>query len=158
MKRVCNICKIDKELSNFFKHKKSANGYGYTCKECNKIRTRIWQQNNKQKCVESSRQYREVNLEKSRLTNKRTNLRLLYNITPEEYNKILTQQNGVCAICFTKETVDRKGKKYDLCVDHCHETNTIRGLLCRKCNSGLGLLGDSLDTLKKAISYLEKHK
>jgi hypothetical protein len=42
------------------------------------------------------------------------------------------------------------------CLDHCHETGVFRGWICRKCNSGIGLLGDTLEAARKAVAYLEK--
>jgi len=43
-------------------------------------------------------------------------------------------------------------------LDHCHETNTFRGWICHKCNTGLGGFSDNLTTLKKAVNYLNRHK
>jgi hypothetical protein len=75
-----------------------------------------------------------------------------YGLTIEQYEQILANQNYACAICETKTP---KGLgKFE--VDHCHQTNQIRGLLCRKCNSGIGLLGDNVDGLAKAVAYLRK--
>ena len=64
---------------------------------------------------------------------------------------MLANQNGKCAICATTEHRGR-GNFY---VDHDHSTGKIRGLLCNPCNIALGMFRDSIDTLKKAISYLE---
>ncbi len=76
------------------------------------------------------------------------------------YNILHSKQNGVCALCFKKERRIHKttGTKWDLAVDHCHETNQVRGLLCNACNRGLGLLGDKVDMLEKVVAYLKKHK
>ena len=61
---------------------------------------------------------------------------------------MLAQQNGLCAIC------KRKPKK-KLGVDHCHVTGVVRGLLCNKCNSGLGFYEDNPAFLRTATAYLE---
>ena len=61
------------------------------------------------------------------------------------------QQNGVCAICGQFET-HRRGQR--LCVDHCHSSGKVRGLLCHHCNTALGLLGDNISFLQQAIVYL----
>lgn len=53
--------------------------------------------------------------------------------------------NKECGIC---------GKKDSLIVDHCHETNIIRGVLCGTCNTAIGLLGDNLEGVQKAYDYL----
>jgi hypothetical protein len=73
-----------------------------------------------------------------------------YGITEFQYNLILKSQNGNCAIC---GGVNASGKA--LAVDHCHETNKIRGLLCDNCNPGLGYFKDDKTLLLKAITYLE---
>ena len=70
-----------------------------------------------------------------------------YGITEEDYDRLFEEQGGVCAIC-------GESPEDHLAVDHDHETKAVRGLLCRRCNSGLGLLGDSLDRVTKAAEYL----
>jgi hypothetical protein len=77
-------------------------------------------------------------------------LRSNYGISPEEYVAMLERQGGVCAICKKKPD---KGKP--LCVDHCHVTGMVRGLLCGKCNSVLAFGHDDPDILRAAIAYLQ---
>jgi hypothetical protein len=76
--------------------------------------------------------------------------KLRYGITAAEYQKLFEQQDGLCAICSDPPS------KYELCVDHDHETGKVRGLLCRPCNSALGLLEDRLDLVLRAAGYLWK--
>jgi Recombination endonuclease VII len=64
--------------------------------------------------------------------------------------KLQTEQNNLCAICSAPAKQNKT-----LSIDHCHETGKIRGLLCSKCNMGLGLLGDTAESLRKALQYLE---
>jgi len=76
----------------------------------------------------------------------------------EKYNKMLTEQNGLCAICNKPEIRKRKnGEMHKLSVDHDHETGIVRGLLCNKCNHGIGLLG-KIDVCLSAYKYLLKYK
>jgi len=75
-------------------------------------------------------------------------LRRTYGITLEEYNALLVKQNGHCALC----PAIPNGRR--LHVDHDHKTHAIRGLLCRKCNSGLGSLGDNEAGLLRALAYV----
>jgi len=77
-----------------------------------------------------------------------------------EYEKLLESQGGVCAICGNKETRPdhNNGKPRRLAVDHNHKTGKVRSLLCSNCNIAIGLLGDSTDTIKSAMEYLEAHK
>lgn len=83
-----------------------------------------------------------------------------WKIATENYKTLRQNQNGVCAICKRAERRSHAvtGTVWDLAVDHCHETNRVRGLLCNSCNRGLGLLGDKIDTLETVLSYLKKHK
>lgn len=81
---------------------------------------------------------------------RRKNLMYFYGLTLEKYNEMLTAQNGVCKICSCKDD-SRWGV---LSVDHCHSTGKVRGLLCAKCNKGLGQFKDNVELLDKAKSYL----
>jgi hypothetical protein len=78
-----------------------------------------------------------------------------YGFTYEEYEKILDDQKGCCAICKSR-IGNAAGKR--LFVDHCHDTLKVRGLLCSQCNMGLGLFKDSPTLLQKAINYLADNK
>ncbi len=68
------------------------------------------------------------------------------------YAKLLEKQGGKCAICYIAP--DTKQRYGVLCVDHNHSTGEVRGLLCTRCNVGLGLFQDSINNLKNAIHYL----
>lgn len=65
---------------------------------------------------------------------------------------IRDDQDGMCGICREYLSKDTK----DVMVDHCHNTNRIRGLLCRRCNIGLGFFKDRVDLLSEAIQYLTR--
>lgn len=75
-----------------------------------------------------------------------------YGITEEQFQQKLEEQKNVCAICGT-DTPGRNHENFH--VDHCHTTGKIRGLLCDKCNRGLGYFNDNPDALRKAAHYLE---
>lgn len=77
-------------------------------------------------------------------------LRRTYGITLADYDEIVRSQNRLCALC-GKPPIDGL-----LRVDHCHDTGKIRGLVCHKCNGGIGLLGDDLESVRKAVAYLER--
>lgn len=72
--------------------------------------------------------------------------------------KTAPEGTGFCEICGEKPKVDNGRKKFSLVLDHCIEKNSFRGWLCTDCNRGLGLFGDSVAGLKKAIDYLEKNR
>ena len=75
----------------------------------------------------------------------------LYGLTLETYDLLLKAQGSVCAICKQPSLA-----KPHLSVDHNHLTGKVRGLLCVKCNAGLGSFGDNIEMLAKAIAYLKE--
>lgn len=78
------------------------------------------------------------------------NLRVRYGIRLTDYNRMLDEQGGCCAICGTREW-GRKGPH----VDHNHETGEVRGILCSGCNTGLGQFHEDPNRMRLAIRYLE---
>ena|ERR1700730_4342225 len=80
---------------------------------------------------------------------RRRRLKRQYGISLEEYERLLALQNGACAIC-------RRKSKRMLCVDHCHKTGRVRGLLCVRCNTGLGLYKDDPSLMRRGADYLER--
>lgn len=94
--------------------------------------------------------------EDARLANKAGVLRK-FGLTIGEYQQIVEEQDGLCAVCRQPETADgRHGETKELAVDHDHETGEIRGLLCHRCNTALGLVNDDTKILRAMASYLEK--
>jgi hypothetical protein len=77
-------------------------------------------------------------------------LRRLYDIGIDDYRDMLATQDGKCAICGGEPF----GRRLD--VDHDHESGRVRGLLCSKCNSGIGSLNDDPDLIDKAAAYLRR--
>ena len=88
------------------------------------------------------------NRKKTAYNNWISGLKRNFGMSEDDYKEMLEYQDGLCAICETKT-------KYRLCVDHCHTTGRIRGLLCRRCNSALGMLGDNEEGLRKAFEYVK---
>jgi hypothetical protein len=101
-------------------------------------------------CVKSS--YRP-NHEKYRARE----LQRKYGITAQEYDSLLQAQNGVCAVCGNPEKITMYKKVISLCVDHCHTTGKIRGLLCSACNKALGALEDSPERVEALLNYIQQH-
>jgi hypothetical protein len=94
-------------------------------------------------------EFREKGLAASRARDSHADkLKQTYGLSTADYNAMLRQQNGACAIC-------RQKSAERLCVDHCHKTRRVRGLLCRKCNTGLGCYGDDPERIAAAIAYLQ---
>ena len=90
----------------------------------------------------------------TRRSERRSMLKKNYGLTLEEYDQMFEQQQGVCAICHTRETARNQYGPQHLSVDHDHDTGEIRGLLCDQCNKGIGCFTDSPILLAEAIRYL----
>lgn len=76
-------------------------------------------------------------------------LKLKYNMTEEEFEALLKEQDNKCACCGK----DSPGHT-NWCIDHDHDTGVVRGILCKMCNSGISWLGDTLEGVTNAINYL----
>ena len=83
----------------------------------------------------------------------RWHLKKKFNMTPEQFDTMLKQQGGCCAIC---KTVLPENERYN--VDHDHTTSQVRGLLCGLCNTGLGSFKDKIEVLLSAAQYLTFYK
>ena len=133
MKRKCNTCNNILDIENFY-YRNEAGVYRRDCKKCTNKR-----------CSKRQKDIGYDNTSRSRHYKNR------YGINLEEYEKILKDQKGVCAICKKSEKCSTKKRLH---VDHCHDTNEIRGLLCHHCNVALGNFKDDLDMLENAAVYL----
>jgi hypothetical protein len=129
--KTCFMCKVEKSISLFSVDNRSKTGYQTRCKECQAIVKK-----------EMARYYRGKHLEYK------------YGITHEQYEEMLEKQDHRCAICSIEEKYAENSR---LCVDHNHETNELRGLLCKKCNQGIGLFQDNADFCDSAGRYLRLH-
>lgn len=139
--KVCTSCK-EHLLPDFFS-KKSAR-----CKPCAVDASRAWAQKNPERVRKSKEIYRQ------RYAGTRINgyrLKYRYGITLEDHKQLFASQDGKCAICC--EAFDKTPH-----VDHCHKTGSVRGLLCDRCNRGLGYFKDSPVLLIEASKYLEGEK
>lgn len=147
--KTCITCKADKPIDDFHKNPCSLDGRQSNCKPCSNEYGRRYRESNVTKLREYNKErYKLVTQEDRR----RAKYKARYGVSLDEYNKMLEAQGGVCAICSGEPT----GKKQRLCVDHCHQTGKIRGLLCNECNVGIGRLKDSVELLVAAICYLEQ--
>lgn len=101
--------------------------------------------------VAKSRKWALDNPERAYLLDANKHLQRRFGITMAQYNSMLQEQNGVCAICKNPEKMVTKKRVSRLAVDHCHATGRIRGLLCFKCNTSIALVETNislLDTIK----------
>lgn len=111
-------------------------------------RCKEWQAKNKERCREI---YKKHYLKQNSEYNHVKKLMNNYWMTPDDYDKLVADQNGVCAICLKPP---KKGIR--LHVDHDHETGIIRGLLCFRCNFGMTYFSEDQNHLKRASQYLKQ--
>jgi hypothetical protein len=109
------------------------------------------QMENGEKLKERSRDFYQKNRTRALLETRVRKLKREYQLTLEEFAVMEKAQGGRCLIC---NNPPPEGK--NLYVDHCHTTGKVRGLLCMKCNAGLGMFRDNLELLKSAMGYLTR--
>ena len=126
-----------------------------SCEHCGKTFVVSNRSLNKRCCSKSC--HLEVTKQQRRLTQFQRKLKRK-NLSEQQLNEMIQRQDNRCAIC-RKVEVGRhqSGKLRDLAVDHCHETTKTRGLLCTRCNTGIGLFNENWLVLENAIEYLAYH-
>jgi|SaaInlV_100m_DNA_5_1039725.scaffolds.fasta_scaffold38914_2 hypothetical protein len=150
--KTCSKCKEEKSLDQFHADKRRINtptkGVYAHCITCH----REYHKNRDPVAIrERARELEERRREDDPTRVRRANLKR-YGITLEDYNSMHEDQEGRCAICNGTDT--GCSHHNNLCVDHCHDTGIVRGLLCNSCNKGLGHFRDEVERLEKAITYL----
>lgn len=152
--KICASCGIDKPVGEFRKNTRNKDGLHSWCETCFSEKNRCYQKkyNCSQKGKALRRKWKEDNpVEYERMLLK-SHLKRHYKLSLEQYDSMLEEQGGTCAICKSAETT--KNRKY-LSVDHDHATGEVRGLLCHKCNVLLGYARDNLLILNAALEYLD---
>jgi len=146
----CTDCKTEKPMEDFHNNSASYTGKADVCKPCVKVRTanRKPTEKTRARSAEVSREWRARNPELA----KDVKRRIIYGVPIGWYAEQLERQGGKCAICDSPEP---KGHG-DFHIDHCHDTNQVRGLLCQPCNLGIGQLSHSVEILQSAINYLSE--
>jgi hypothetical protein len=97
-------------------------------------------------------QWAKENPDKLKAIQRKHKLKQKFGITPEIYERMVFEQGGMCLICSGPPTSS------GLAIDHDHETGKIRGLLCSRCNCGLGMFQDDHNILIRAVEYLKIKK
>lgn len=147
-KKECADCGITKDITEFHKNKTRKDGISTLCKLCSTERHQKYYYENREVLLAK---IKEHSSKPHAIANKRnSNLKINYGITEEDYQEMLVEQNNSCAIC----GVNQNDLRYKLYVDHDHKTGEVRGLLCKHCNSAIGLFNDNKSLLLKAIDYL----
>lgn len=147
--KICKKCHKEKLLTEFWVRQNTKDNRFGSCMECERSLAsyRFHNNGNKEKQKIVWKKWKQENPDKV----KNQWLKLYYNITLQEYNELFENQNGCCAIC----GVHQSSLKKSLSVDHDHASGIVRGLLCSKCNTGLGQFNDNKEILKLALLYLE---
>lgn len=123
--KKCSVCKEEKLSSEFYFDYTASSGLQTACKDCGRKNTSRWQRTGR------------------------------YGLKPGEYEEMLISQGGTCGICKTVTPgLGPTGKPARWRIDHNHETNNVRGLLCSLCNTGLGMFKDSPEILQRAIKWI----
>lgn len=156
----CKICSSERRAKTYFRDRGK-----------NIERASIWKKENRQRVNESIKKDRLINPEKYKRWNKDykdrnkelVNTREICRVrglSIDRYREMQEEQQGKCAICRLEETRKSRGSEEitRLCVDHDHETNVVRQLLCHDCNSAIGKFKDSPELLLEAADYLIRHK
>ena len=145
MKR-CTRCKEEKPLSEFNKRSISHDEKDTLCRPCRHIHVNTWM---------------AADPERAKRIYRRSNLKRMFGVTPEQVDAMMETQGGCCAICGdhweTKSVDVRIGRPRMLGLDHNHQTGALRQLLCEVCNRGVGMFRDSPSLLRAAADYLEHH-
>ncbi len=152
--KICSKCKTEKSLDQFNKDSRRKDGLTYYCKLC--VRT----------YTVKSRNYLDIDYRNAQSKKWKNNnpqkvraqwIKQTYRLSWEEYENIYFLQKGNCKICDTplKLHAGIEREVEVAVIDHQHSTGKVRGLLCTKCNTALGLFLDSVNILKNAKIYLE---
>jgi hypothetical protein len=142
--KTCTKCSEVLALDRFYRNSRAKSGYQSNCKRCQDKLTRAWGARNPDRVRETSTRAARKRWRQNRGLP-------AWGLTVSEYEELLAGQGGVCRICGKPPSVGR----YRFHLDHDHESGVVRGLVCNRCNSGMGFFGDDPVMLRRAAAYLE---
>lgn len=153
--KACRTCKVDKPLADYNRMRSAPDGLQYTCRDCEKARWKRmdkttrgkYKARDRERYPDRHKEYRTKRYAENPDAYREAQMRTLYGIGVAQYDEMLTEQKGVCAVCL--EPSDKT-----LHVDHDHATGRIRGLLCQRCNHGIGSMKDDPVRMLRAVRYL----
>lgn len=131
--KLCSTCKCEKPLTEFYKNKSMKDGLANWCISCAKDHRRKWRKSSPDRVAYGQVNYR-YKLEDIGVT----------------FDVWYRRSKGPCDIC---GKVHPQGRLH---VDHCHTTGKVRGFLCSRCNTAIGLLKENVDVMKKALYYVRQ--
>lgn len=136
--RRCSTCKERKPREAFSLSRGHYDGLSAVCKVCSSKASTAWM--------------KSLPPEEAKKLRRKQVLKRNYGMTLDDYFALVESQDGMCGICRDPLTEGRIGAQ----VDHDHKTGNVRGILCVKCNAGLGQFRDNIGFLASAIGYLER--
>ena len=134
--KKCTKCGVNQPLTNYLKNQKGRDGLRPHCKTCFNT---------------SNRASYKRTVKKDPDFNRNRELIKKYGITLADREVMLKEQGGRCKIC---QRLEKDVRHSLLCVDHCHTSGEVRGLLCAGCNTALGSLEDNPTAIKAALAYI----
>jgi len=146
-KRTCPGCKVSKHIMEFAKDRSSKNGLQVYCRVCTAKKHKRHRDAHPEKYKSTITKVRKY--ANAQEANRERMLKNKYNINTQIYEDMLFGQSFKCAIC-NNDFENRKKVK----IDHCHNSNKVRGLLCNGCNLALGHVKDNVEILSRMITYL----
>lgn len=186
--KICSSCKQELSLESFNKNKKSLDGHRGACRNCQLDYNRKRLNQTPRRIVKDGFKYcpeckQELSLNmfglnvsnydfvhgyckecmkqryiKNKDIHRAYAIQQNFNLSWEQYTNLFNEQDGKCAICNKDIYLAATDKNKTAHVDHCHKTGKIRGLLCARCNHGLGVFEDDIEVLQGTINYLQESK
>jgi hypothetical protein len=160
----CKKCDRDLPLSEFYSYTRKDSGKQYKatyCKECSRkvgsaygyMYRAAGRRDDKKRFARE----KELHPDTWRRDRRDYQLRRDYGITQADYDRMYAEQEGKCAICLKHFDLHASSRYKKLYVDHAHDMDKVRGLVCMKCNMAIGNFEDSHDNCLRAAQYLMKH-
>src|SRR6187549_494841 len=147
--RVCSKCSVPCDVGDFPRNRSRSAGASSWCVDCTSTYNAIYRKQKPEKFRKYWADYVARHPGRATQKNYFNKLSRVYGLSEATYTEMLQAQNRLCATC---------GKDLPLCVDHDHVTGKVRGLLCDPCNTTLGKIHESVETLQAMIGYLNEHK
>lgn len=150
--KACTCCKQVKPLSAYNANKRAPDGMRQSCRACATDKTRNWRAANPERYKASAKVTAANYVANFRGGRRAMGLKYTYGITLSEWEALFDVQGRRCAICKSEKPHRKKAIWH---TDHDHATGKVRGILCSHCNLGLGLFGEEISGLQRAIDYLK---
>lgn len=138
--KICTKCGVEKPLDDYHQRRDTGK-HRSVCKACTNAATLY-------------RYHNDPEVKKAHRKASRKHALKKYGLTEEQFMQMHEDQKGKCVICSAEIPTIHENRYESCCVDHCHSSGKVRGLLCWDCNVGLGKFFDNPQLLEKAAEYL----